>query len=259
MGHVRLGVLPRSQEWAEVVGLLRSGAADLDVAGASARAAESALAKADSDPVFAECVWLLTNLPLAARDPEHLERLNDLGVAADHPPTLLELTANVSRALDDFARRNGARTDLGEMAQTALVESLTDAIAPQLPSLFTPEPAEVRTALGRLSQGDRFAGLARDFFARVTHASLDYYLSRELAAHIGAGERFASDVDRRAFDRALQVHCREASRIVEAYAGGWYGKTVWREGCLTRETSQKFARYAFKKIRDELGRRRDAS
>jgi hypothetical protein len=104
MGHVRLGVLPRSRKWTEVVELLRSDAADLDVASASARAAESALAEASRDPVFAECVWLLTNLPLAARDPDHLERLKDLGVAADHPPTLLELTANVSPSVPTRVR-----------------------------------------------------------------------------------------------------------------------------------------------------------
>jgi hypothetical protein len=138
---VRLGVLPRSLKWAEVVDLLRAGAADHDVASASARAAESALAVAESDPVFAEAVWMLANLPLAARDPAHLERYAELGIRADRPPTLLELTSGVSLALDDCARRNGARTDLGEMAQTALAESLTAAIAPQLPTLFTPEPA----------------------------------------------------------------------------------------------------------------------
>jgi hypothetical protein len=61
---------------------------------------------------------------------------------------------------------------------------------------------------------------------------------------------FASDADRRAFDQAVHIHCHEASRMVDAYAGGWYGKTVWREECLAREASQTFARYAFKTIRD---------
>ncbi len=141
----------------------------------------------------------------------------------------------------------------------ALVESLTAAIEPQLPSLFEPDPTELRSALGRLSQGDRFASLARDFFARLTQRSLDYFLSRELAKHVGDEGRFRTDAERRAFDAAIAQHCREASRIVEDYAGGWYGKTVWQEGRLTEDAARKFARYGFKKIRDELGRRRDAA
>jgi hypothetical protein len=46
MGHVRLGGLPQARKWAEVVEMPCSGADDLDVASASARAAESALADA---------------------------------------------------------------------------------------------------------------------------------------------------------------------------------------------------------------------
>jgi hypothetical protein len=144
------------------------------------------------------------------------------------------------------------------MAQMALVESLASTIEPQLPSLFGAESADVRRALGRLSGSDGFARLARDFFARLSQRCLDYYLSRELANHVGAGRRFATDTDRRAFDAALALHCREASRIVEAYAGGWYGKTVWQAGELDRGAADRFARYAFRKIRNELARRRDA-
>ncbi|MEO1512094.1 MAG: hypothetical protein AAFU70_08480 [Planctomycetota bacterium] len=153
----------------------------------------------------------------------------------------------------------GGRNDLGEMAGQALIESLTASIEPDLPSLFTPEPGEVRTALGRLASGDRFAAFARQFFGRLTYRTLDYYLSRELANHVGEGQRFGTDAARRTFDEALSHHCGEASRIVEAYAGGWYGKTVWQKDALTREATQRFAAYGLKKIRDELGRRQQAA
>lgn len=259
MGHVRLGTLPRSRKWDDVVALLANGADVDDVAAASARAAESALAGASDDPVFQDAVWLLTNLPLAARAPGFVETLAELGVDAPDGPGLLELTAAIGDALDRRAGDTGGRTDLGEMAHAALLESLVAAIEPQIPSLFSPSPSDVRTALGRLSGGDRFADLARDFFTRVVQRSLDYFLSRELANHVGEGRRFASDAERRAFDEALAVHCRETSRIVKEYAGGWYGKTVWKEGRLTRREAERFARYGFKKLRDELGRRRVAA
>ena len=254
-----MGVLPASRKWTHVVELLEAGASAGEVAAASARAAESALSAASDDPVFREAVWYLATLPLTARAPGYVSGLGRLGLQVDGEPSLLELSASIASALDAHGRRTGGRTDLGEMAQMALVESLANAIEPQLPSLFDPEPAEVRHALGRLSGGDPFAALARDFFARLTHRCLDYYLSREMANHVGAGRRFAGDAARRSFDAAVALHSHEAARIVEAYAGGWYGKTVWLGDRLDREATDRFARYAFKKIRDELERRRDAA
>ena len=64
-----------------------------------------------------------------------------------------------------MAQLEWRRTDLGEMAQLALIESLTAAVAPQLPSLFGSTPGDVRDAVGRLAGGDRFAKLARECFA----------------------------------------------------------------------------------------------
>jgi hypothetical protein len=116
----------------------------------------------------------------------------------------------------------------------------------------------VQRAIGRLAGGDRFAALAREFFARLTQRILDYYLSRELSNHIGAGQRFADDRERSQFDQALDRHCREASRIVEEFAGGWYGKNVYQGDGLTPDDVRRFAPVAFTKIRAELRKRRDA-
>jgi len=170
----------------------------------------------------------------------------------------MDLGAGVSAAIDHHSRERGGRTDLGEMAQMAAVESLMALVGASLPSLFAPSPGEVQRSVGRFAGGDRFSNLAREFFARLTQRSLDYYLSRELSNHIGAGERFRDDRARSQFDDALDRHCREASRIVEAFAGGWYGKNVYQGDGLTPDAIRKFAPVAFKKIRAELRKRRDA-
>ncbi len=170
----------------------------------------------------------------------------------------MDVVAAISGAVDRYAREQGGRTDLGEMAQMAAVESLTALVGPNLPSLFEPSPGEVQRAIGRFAAGDRFSVLAREFFARLTQRSLDYYLSRELSNHIGPGERFTDDAARSQFDDALDRHCREASRIVEAFAGGWYGKNVYQGDGLTPAAIRRFAPVAFKKIRAELRKRRDA-
>jgi hypothetical protein len=259
MGHVRLGVLPKSRKWRQVVDELRLGAGVGEIAGLAAEAAETSLQAAAGDPAFLHSFWLLTQIPLAARGAVFAEDLGRLGINITDPSSLMGVTAAISAAIDHYAREHGGRTDLGEMAQMAAVESLTATVAPTLPSLFGPSPEEVQRAIGRFAGGDRFSALAREFFARLTQRTLDYYLSRELSNHIGAGERFSNDRERSQFDQALDRHCREASRIVEEFAGGWYGKNVYQGDGLTPDDVRRFAPVAFKKIRSELRKRRDAN
>jgi hypothetical protein len=257
MGHVRLGVLPKSRKWRQVVEELRLGAGVGEIAGLAAEAAETSLQAAAGDPAFLHSFWLLTQVPLAARGPAFAEDLGGLGIMVADDRGLLDVAAAISSAVDRHALEQGGRTDLGEMAQMAAVESLTAVVAPTLPSLFGPSPEEVQRAIGRLASGDHFSTLAREFFARLMQRTLDYYLSRELSKHTGAGERFRDDGARSQFDQALDRHCREASRIVEEFAGGWYGKNVYQGEGLTRDAVGRFAPIAFKKIRAELRKRRD--
>jgi hypothetical protein len=259
MGHVRLGVLPASRKWRQVIGELSLGAEVEVVAASATEAAEASLHAASSDPAFLHAFWLLTQVPLVARGPDFAEDLLRLGIEVPDRPSLMDLVAGISGAVDKYARGRGDRTDFGEMAQMSAAESLVALVAPNLPSLFEPNPGEVQRAVGRLAAGDRFSTLAREFFARLTQRTLDYYLSRELSNHVGVGERFRDDRARSQFDAALERHSREASRIVEAFAGGWYGKNVYQGDGLTQDAVRRFAPVAFKKIRDELRKRRDAA
>ena len=233
MGHIRLGRLPTSRKWRQVVNVLQQGSDVGAVAALAADAAEKDLASAARDPALLQAFWLLTQLPLAARGASFIGDAERLGVTLPKDPGLLEITAAFAESIDRRVAGVQGRTDLGEMAQMAAIESLTSIVGPRLPSLFTPTAIEVQRAIGRLSGGDHFRILARTFFARLTQRVLHYFLSRELAKHTGDGRRFATDRERSAFDEALDIHCWEASRIIETFAGGWYGKAVFQRGGLT--------------------------
>ena len=83
---------------------------------------------------------------------------------------------------------------------------------------------------------------------------LDYYLSRTLSQHVGPGQRLATPAEHSAFQAALDQHCREAARIVEAFAGGWFSKTNYQGG-ITREKASDFAFVALGKVSAELKKR----
>ncbi len=259
MGHIRLGVLPTTLKWTKVVKKLELGEDAGAIAEAAFEAANSDLTRVGQDPALLQSLLLLAHLPIAARGPAFVEDAARFGLTLPNKPSLLEITAAISDAVDRHAGQLGGRTDLGEMAQMAAVESLIAIIRPRIPSLFGPSPEDVQREIGRLSSGQQFAVLAQEFFARLTQRMLQYYLSRELANHIGSGKRFENDGERTEFDSALNLHCREVSRIVREFAGGWYGKTVYQTADgVTPGAVQSFASYAFKKIGDELRKRQDA-
>src|SRR3954447_24413072 len=104
MGHVRLGVLPKSRKWSQVVDELRLGTGVGEIAASAADAAEKALQGASKDPAFLHAFWLLTQIPLAARGPEFVQDLRRLGVKIRDQPTLMDVVAAIAAAVDRHAR-----------------------------------------------------------------------------------------------------------------------------------------------------------
>jgi hypothetical protein len=258
MGHIRLGTLPKTQKWNQVVNLIAGGADVERIAAASADAAEHGLELASQDEGFAHAFWLLTQIPQAARQSNFAERLSELGLSVSSRPTLLEIVAAFTSAVDRHVRESGKRSDLGEMAQHAASETLASLAGRELPSLFGPTATDVQQALAKLGTSGRFSIVARDFFSRLANRSLGYFLSRELSKHVGPNKRFAAVTDRSDFNAALDLHCREASRIIKEFSGGWYGKSLQQERQISRDEARSFAHVAFKKLRAELRKRRGA-
>ncbi len=250
MGHLRLGTLPTTREWTAVVARLKAGAEIAELAGATALAAENALENAKADPGLGYAVWLLTQLPLAARSDQFANRLVELGFSVEANESLLALTSEFTLALDKHIAGRPGRTDLGEMARQAALETLTAAIGPRLPTMFTASD-DLRLELSRLATKIQFGTLARDFFARLTNRTLEYYLSRELPNHVGPGRSFSNLAEQTEFRSAMYRHCSEVSLIVEDFAGGWFSKGAFNR-TLNPETAQAFAAYCLKKLRDEL-------
>lgn len=255
MGHVRLGKLRTSRKWSQVVALLDRNADVAEIADAVAAAAEDELFSARGDPVLASTVWLLTQLPLAARSQRFAAELVGLGFTPGSEQSLLSVVAGLSRAVDSQISSNLPRSDFGELARQAAAESLSVLVGAQLPHLFGTSATDFQIELAKFASKDRFARLARDFFARLTFKTLDYYISRVLPDFVGPGRPLQSLGEQDNFRAGLAQHCSEAAVIVEAFAGGWLSKANFTSR-LTREATQGFTDYALKKMRDELRARR---
>ena len=84
---------------------------------------------------------------------------------------------------------------------------------------------------------------------------LEYYLSRELPLHVGAGQRFPALADYGGFGREMNIHCREAAKVVERFAGEWHARENYQQGGEIDPSRVKaFVHGAFAKLTGELKR-----
>lgn len=81
MGHQRLGTLPRSKHWNEVIELIAAGGDIAEIAAATSSAAERSMIEASADPAVRYSFWLLAKIPLAAREPDFAAELQKLGLS----------------------------------------------------------------------------------------------------------------------------------------------------------------------------------
>ena len=254
MGHSRLGCLPQTYPWQDVVALIADGASADTVADATLDAARRGLEQAVRDPGLRQVFLLLAQVALASRQGNFALELAGLGVPVKGAPTAFELIGAFTDAVDDHLATTGGRTDFGELAQMAAAESLAELVPKRSSTLYGHGPAEVRDAVKELSTQHGFSTLAHDFFAKFTKRVLNYHLSRELSAHVGPGLRFRDVHAHAHFLDRLEFTCREVALIVRDYAGAWYSKTKF-EGGVNATKVRLFIHTAMRKLREELKRR----
>lgn len=255
MGNQHFGALPATRPWKSVIALIAGGGDVSQVSAATSQAAENSLAAYADDPVAKRAFFLLTQIPLAAREDDFAGTLRQLGLDVDRPDLI-----QISNAyMDDLDQRAlSRRSDVGEMVALSAVESIQAIARRSLDDLLGSDvssPERTREVMSGLSTEKQFGILAQDFFARLLRRHLAYYLSRELPRHVGTGGRFASMREHDDFERALETHCRETARAVTRFAGEWLSKTEF-EGGVTEKKAGGFIFVAMNKLRAELETRR---
>lgn len=257
MGHQRLGILPATRPWKDVIALITGGASAAAVAAQTATAAEDSLMAASESVSLRFAFWLMAKIVLAARSDDFGHELRKLGLQVTDAPNLLEIGIAMTAAIDRVGRKALVPDDLCEIASKTASESLLAVAGRSETSLpgIVHAVEEAQSNLRGLSTPTQFAVLARDFMIRLLRRILAYFLSRTLSEHVGTGKRFQTFKDHHAFTEAIDLHCRETSVIVEEFAAGWYSKNKFTSG-ITQETAGGFIHHALEKMQSELRQRR---
>jgi hypothetical protein len=198
VGHTRLGPLPKTRKWIEVVeqvaGTLLTGyavppaATHINtIAAQTLDAARAGLNQATRDPGVRYTFYLLTQVALSARRPNWEMALAKHGIRLSEDSTVFDLTLEVQGAIDrHLGQRSRRATDLSEMAQQSAGEALMSLAGTRTVNLFGGHSAEVRIAVRSLSTKKGFGQLGQRFFGRFVARFLNFYLSRATAARLGA-------------------------------------------------------------------------
>lgn len=253
MGHTKLGDLPKTRRWIQVMDLLDETTNPEEIASKTMAAGERGFKQAAYDTGFRYTVWLLTQVTLAAGKPNFSNELNKLGINVPRNPNLFDILGAFTNHIDSHLRRERARTDISEMAQLAAVETLSRECMERSRGLFGPASEDVHQAMKELSKKKNFAVLASNFFSRFTYRYMNYFLSREVSKHVGPNRNFDNIDKHTDFNEALALYCKQSAVIVKSFAGGWYSKTAYETG-ITQEDTDAFTAVALKKLLSELRR-----
>lgn len=254
MGHVRLGKLPHTHTWRQVVTALDvPGPHGARVAAATARGADARLGRLRDDASLAYCFWLLARMAGAARRPDFVDALGDLGLEAGSTDSAVGFVAKVAARARGEVEHHPESGPFGEIASLALRRALTETVGTQGRSLFGSSLEDLETAFRHHATPARFGDLARRFFADFAARTLRFYIDKELALHVGPGRSLDSFADAEAFVADLDRYARQSAAIVERFAADWYSKHDWESGgAIHRDEAQAFVAVALGKLRREL-------
>lgn len=251
MGHLRLGHLPRTHRWKQVVALIENGADLPELAEASFHASLTGLQRVPADPGFLSVLQSIVELAEASRQKSLTTGLVEAGIESEAHSTSIGFLSAVAGKLSNGLGQVFPRSDVGKIAQDAFVESLTRHLRGKAGSLFgDSENAKSLTAAFR---GNQFKSLMHEFYSGFTSRYLTYYLSRELPHHVGGGKRFANLDEHQGFNREFDLYCRQRVRVTDEFTAGWMSKTIYDKD-TGGDAVKRYAQVAFKKIASEFER-----
>jgi hypothetical protein len=260
MGHTRLGLIPKSNKWEVVVShfvkpddnqLHISDQSEISrIAGLTIDAAQGGIQKAIRDDQLTDIFFLLTKVVLASKTNEWDIALKDVGINLPENATIFDLVGEMQFLLDERFHMTGQTSDLSEIGQKALGETLFTLISGETFDLFDDDKGNLQGVLKGYCTKNGFGTITQTFFGKFLTRYLNFYLSRLTAK--ASGSRFVSDTtDISEFNALLAQHCFQSSRIVNEFGGTWVMKNAFKED-LTPEKVKGFIAVALKKLSSEL-------
>ena len=256
MGHERLGRLPKTKRWKNIVAdIALSSASDssaIEIVEKTSDAIDSRFRRLHLDPGIQDVFSFLLTITVVSRSENPYENLTAFGVDLHGKPAT---PLTLAQALSTFLKRGGGSNEYAELAKSAANKALANFYRQETiqADLFGSQE-EPFTVWRKASDGRGFCILAREFFSAFTTNYIKYFLDREASSAIPslqARNLFQNNIEAHIDD--VTSHSFETSKITQSFAAGWYNKNATKELPSSRKTSG-FLSVALNKIRDSLSR-----
>jgi hypothetical protein len=255
MGHERVGVLPKTRAWRQLV--REMGSSDLSTE-QTARIATSVMNLVHSrfevlqrDSGLVAAFGYLLGLATLEREerPGSEGFYPELGRLEDQ--SVLDIVRQMSAWVDDH---HGA-PEYAELAKRAAADAIGFWTARQSEQkqLFS-QDFGAREIWGAAANGAAFSELSRVFFGKMIERYLKYFLEREASSEI-ANLEARTAFNQRLHDHVAKIseHSFETTKIAQSFAAGWYNKNA-TESRPNPEAVKGFLGFASGKLKQEFSR-----
>lgn len=256
MGHERIGTLPKTERWRNIVNSIRNysdtNETIIDIAAQTTKNVRNRFQNIDNDGgVFAAFKFILT-LSHFSRSNNAFEKLAAEGIDLPNNFNLYDLAFSIQ----SYIAINSDSKEYSAFATQSIIETISEWAKlhqTNQSSLFDSNDNGLEI-WQQASNGAGFCELSRLFFSKFTERYLKYFLEREAATNINNlynrtqfNKNLENHVDR------ISKHAFETSKITQSFAAGWFNKYA-KEKMPTNRRIQGFLSFAFKKINSELVR-----
>lgn len=253
MGHERVGALPHTKRWLDVVDSI-AAAADVDgdvrgLANSTLKNVRSRLLAIHGDAGVVAAFQFLLGLALSASPRVDNDSLGQLAVDLESNPSPLKLASFLSQYVEDHRQS----VEYAEIARKAAVDAISQWTEQETRQLsFTGQHEQATEVWGRASDGRGFCEVSRLFFAKFVERYLNYFLGREASSHVygtEARERLADRIQ--AHVDGVSHHAFETARITQSFAAGWFNNHA-RDRVPTTDEVSGFLAISIGKLHEEL-------
>ncbi len=247
MGHKRYGYLPKTKRWLAIVEeLAELPQGDFDVtsiANHTLKNVQTRFSRLDEDPSIHSSFEFLLQLSHAFQQENPIEYLKENGIVEHGEITVLKL----GRALKKYKHDEIESQEYQTFSRQAALDAINKWYKSNLDSgvgLFH-EGIDNEQVFRKIGEAGGFSTLTREYFASFTGRYLKYYLEREASSAI------ANIYERERFNKEIEKHAFETSKIMQSFSAGWFNNYANKEVPTERQIT-KFLSYAFDKMKSEL-------
>lgn len=259
MGHERIGYLPKSKKWRDIVSEVGNFTADGEtIAQIANQTTKNVIARYENigtDKGVISAFKFLILLAQASKKNNSSAYLEKHGISLPKNFNLIGL----SKAIREFVDSNSDSKEYSSFANHALIETVrqwSDKNKIQQQILFdsnTNSFDEWRPA----ADGSGFCELSRLFFSNFTDNYLKYFLEREASAKINNlfdRDSFSKQLDEHVNE--ISKHAFETSKITQSFSAGWFNKNA-KDDVPSHEKIKGFVAFCFQKLNSEIIREKE--